>query len=281
MNGPANTYMDALQLYKSGAFTVPTDNVRGQTPDPTDPIFVQYKKDILEMVEATGKAYTLEEFHGIAQLINYENFKGVYEGLTVKRSNGFLMWMSQSSWPSFMWQTYDWYLDTNAGYFGAKAANQPTHAVWDPRDDSIVLSNMTPKTYHDVSTQMKVFDLNGRVVSEQTWNTPTLGPDAYGIRLATVTDDFAKSSTDLVFIRLTVKEQSGSVLGDTLYWHNWEDYMRYESLNGLSEISIHAEVSKKTTGAGCANPYSDHQQCDEPRHSARVLQRQLLRADAR
>ena len=28
--------------------------------------------------------------------------------------------------PSFMWQTYDWYLDTNAGYFGAKAANQPT-----------------------------------------------------------------------------------------------------------------------------------------------------------
>ena len=108
MNGPANTYMDALQLYKPGAFHVPTDNVRGQKPDANDPVFVRYKKDVLEMVEAAGKAYTLEEFHKIAQLINYENFKGVYEGLTVKRSNGFLMWMSQSSWPSFMWQTYDW-----------------------------------------------------------------------------------------------------------------------------------------------------------------------------
>ncbi len=246
MNGPANTYMDALQLYKPGAFTVPTDNVRGQKPDPADPVFARYKKDVLEMVEAAGKAYTLPEFHRIAQLINYENFKGVYEGLTVKRSNGFLMWMSQSSWPSFMWQTYDWYLDTNAGYFGAKAANQPTHAVWDPRDDSIVLSNLTPKTYDNVAINMKVFDLNGKVVAEQTWNTPILGPDAYGIRLATATADFAGSSTDLVFIRLTVKDDSGNVLGDTLYWHNRRDYMRYESLNSLPEVRLQAAVSPKS-----------------------------------
>lgn len=247
MNGPANTFMDALQLYKPGGFVVPTDNVRGQKPDPADPVFVQYKKDIMEMVDAAGKAYTLEEFHRIAQLINYENFKGVYEGLTVKRSNGFLMWMSQSSWPSFMWQTYDWYLDTNAGYFGAKAANQPTHAVWDPRDDSIVLSNITPTTYNDVSTHMKVFDLDGNVVSERIWNTPLLGPDSYGIRLATATPDFAKSPTDMVFIRLTVKDSTGKTLGDTLYWHNWKDYMRYESLNRLPEVRIRAELSSKST----------------------------------
>jgi hypothetical protein len=250
MNGPANTYMDALQLYKPAAFAVPTDNVRGQKPDPADPVFVQYKKEVLEMVEDAGKAYTLMEFHRIAQLVNYENFKGVYEGLTVKRSNGFLMWMSQSSWPSFMWQTYDWYLDTNAGYFGAKAANQATHAVWDPRDDSIVLSNFTPNTYTDIVTNMKVFDLYGKLVSEQTWSTSNLGPDAYGIRLATATDDFSKSSTDLVFIRLTVKNRSGRVLGDTLYWHNWKDYMRYESLNGLPEVRVRAAVSPKSTVDG-------------------------------
>jgi hypothetical protein len=249
MNGPANTYMDALQLYKPGAFTVPTDRVQGQNPNPSDPVFVQYKKEILEMVEAAGKAYTLEEFQKMAQLINYENFKGVYEGLTVKRSNGFLMWMSQSSWPSFMWQTYDWYLDTNAGYFGAKAANQPTHAVWDPRDDSIVLSNLTPNTYNNVTTHMKLFDRDGAVISEQKWETPTLGPDAYGIRLATATADFAKSPTDLIFIRLTVRGDSGRILGDTLYWHNWKDYMRYESLNALPEVPVRAAVSPQSTVA--------------------------------
>ena len=248
MNGPANTFMDALQLYKPAKFTVPTDNVEGQNPRADDPVFIRYKKDILKMTADAGDAYTLEEFHRIAQLINYENFKGVYEGLTVKRSNGFLMWMSQSSWPSFMWQTYDWYLDTNAGYFGAKAANQPTHAVWDPRDDSIVLSNMTTNTYRDVVTVMKVFDLHGKQVLEETWNTPTLAPDSYGIRLATA--DFSKSPTDLVFIRLTVKDASGKTLGDTLYWHNWKDYMRYESLNTLPEVSVNASVSIKTAVFG-------------------------------
>jgi hypothetical protein len=249
MNGPANTYMDALRLYKPGAFTVPTDNARGQKPSSTDPVFVRYRNEVLEMVEAAGKAYTLEEFHKIAQLINCENFKGVYEGLTVKRSNGFLMWMSQSSWPSFMWQAYDWYLDTNAGYFGAKAANQTTYAVWDPRDDSIVLSNITPKTYSDVATSMKVFDLHGKLVSEQTWNTPTLGPGAYGVRLATVTADFSKSPTDLVFIRLTVKDSHGTVLGDTLYWRNWKDYMPYESLNHLPQVRLSAAISAKSAVA--------------------------------
>ena len=202
------------------------------------------------MVEDAGRAYTLEEFNRIAQMINYENFKGVYEGLTVKRSNGFLMWMSQSSWPSFMWQTYDWYLDTNAGYFGAKAANQPTHAVWDPRDDSIVLSNLTPETFSDVTTQMKVFDLNGKLVSEMTWNTSVLGPDSYGIKLATATSEYKKSPTDLIFIRLTVRDNSGNVLGDTLYWHNWKNYMHYESLNSLPEVSIQATVSPKATVTG-------------------------------
>jgi hypothetical protein len=32
MNGLANTYMDALQIYKPGAFAVPTDNVQSRNP---------------------------------------------------------------------------------------------------------------------------------------------------------------------------------------------------------------------------------------------------------
>ena len=94
---------------------------------------------------------------------------------------------------------------------------------------------------------MKVFDLNGKIVSEQVWNTPKLGPDSYGIELATATPDFSKSTTELIFIRLTVKDYSGNILGDTLYWHNWKDYMNYESLNSLPEVSISTTVSQKST----------------------------------
>jgi hypothetical protein len=41
----------------------------------------------------------------------------------------------------------------------------------------------------------------------------------------------------------------GTVLGDTLYWHNWRDYMHYESLNHLPEVRLSATVSPKSTVA--------------------------------
>jgi len=97
---------------------------------------------------------------------------------------------------------------------------------------------------------MKVFDLNGRVVSEKKWKTPVLGPDSYAVKLATVTGESSRSSTDLVFIRLTVREGSVKILGDTLYWHNWNDYMQYESLNSLSETPVNATISPKAEVAG-------------------------------
>jgi hypothetical protein len=253
MNGPANSYMDALKLYSDKGFITPVDTVQGQNPSASDPTFIQYKSDILNMVEEVGRLYTFEEFMKIADMINYENFKGVYEGITVKKSNGFLMWMSQSSWPSFMWQTYDYYLDTNAGYFGAKAANQATHAVWDPRDDTVVLSNMTPKTYSDVATEIKVYNLNGNLVYGQTVLTETLGPDAYGLVLNDLTDVFELSTTPLVFIKLTVKDSSGEVLGDNLYWHNYEDYMRYESLSSLPYVGLRTSTPDRQTAPKTGN----------------------------
>ncbi|MDR1640714.1 MAG: S-layer homology domain-containing protein [Clostridiales bacterium] len=253
MNGPANSYMDALKLYSDRGFITPIDNVNGQNPDPSDSTFIAYKAAIQNMVEEVGEKYTLEEFMRIADMINYENFKGVYEGITVKKSNGFLMWMSQSSWPSFMWQTYDYYLDTNAGYFGAKAANQATHAVWDPRDDTIVLSNMTPKTYTNVVTEAKVYDLNGNFVYAKSYLTPSLGPDTYGLVIDDLTSAFEGSLTPIVFIKLTVKDSAGAVLGDNFYWHNKDVYMQYESLNTMPYVTIQASSPSRSTAPKTGN----------------------------
>jgi hypothetical protein len=47
-----------------------------------------------------------------------------------------------------------------------------------------------------------------------------------------------------------VRDGAGNALGDTLYWHNWKDYMRYESLNLLPEVRMSAAVSRKTAVAG-------------------------------
>jgi hypothetical protein len=243
MNGPANTYMAALKTYKDGAFVIPEDRVIGQKPDPNDPVFQSYKADILKMAADAGRAYTIEEFSRFAQMINYENHKGLFEALTARRSNGLLMWMSQSSWPSLMWQTYDWYLDTNAGYFGAKAGCQPTHAVWDPRSDEMILSNATPRAYQHVKTALTLYDLQGKPVLTKEYETAELAADSYGLALGSI--DFSASPTDMVFIKLIVYDETCTTLGENFYWHNRKDYQDYRALNELPKADVRLRVTGK------------------------------------
>jgi hypothetical protein len=242
LNGPANTYMHALQTYLGGDFHIPADRVQGSDPDESDPVYREYKAAIAEMCREAGEIWTIEDFCRAAQLINYDNHRGMFDALAVRRSNGLLMWMSQSSWPSFMWQAYDYFLDTNGGYFGTKAGNQPTRAVFDPRDDSIFLANATQYRYEDVETSVELYDYYGRSVSSVTYRTDVLEPDAYGVRLGQV--DFSPSGTDIVFLRLTLKSRSGEVLGYNDYWHNRKEYQDYRALNRMEQAGISLKVVK-------------------------------------
>jgi len=239
MNGPANSYMEALKTYLGGDFTVPIDRVQGSEPKEDDPVYQAYKADIGRMCAEAGETWSIEDFSRAAQLINYDNHRGLFDALAVRRSNGLLMWMSQSSWPSFMWQSYDYYLDTNGGYYGIKAGNQPTRAVFDPRNSRIVLANATPNAYNNVETLVEIFDINGGQVSQKSYQTAILKADAFGENVTTA--DFSASESDIVFLRLTLRKQNGQVLGQNVYWHNRRTYQDYRMLNRMPKAEINLE----------------------------------------
>ncbi|MDR0917074.1 MAG: discoidin domain-containing protein [Oscillospiraceae bacterium] len=248
MNGPANSFMHALQGYLGGDFAVPVDNVQGQQTDEADPVFAQYKRDILDMTQNAAEVWTIDDFDRAAQMINYEHHHGLFDALAARRSNGLLMWMSQSSWPSLMWQTYDWYLDGNGGYYGARAGNQPTRAVWDPRDDSIVAANNSPFEYKRAVVTADVWDMYGKHLGTQHFPAIDLGADAYGVKVGTVKFTDIGSRTDIVFLRVTLTAEDGALLGRNAYWHNRADYQNYRALNELPSAVIDAK--KNLTGDG-------------------------------
>lgn len=250
MNGPANAYIKALKSYRILNFETISDpgQIWGQSPALTaidNPDFQAYKNSISKMVNDLGKELTFKEFSRIAQMLNYEHHKAIFEGITVKRSNGALLWMSQSSHPSFMWQTYDYFLATNGGYFGVKTANQPSHAILDLRTDQIILSNTSRKEYSNVSTVFQLYDLNGDLVLTRKYTTDILEADAYGLVLGKV--DFTISPTDIVFIKLTVFDAEVGVLGNNFYWHNWKEYQNYRLLDTLPYVVLTATVSERAT----------------------------------
>ena len=54
-----------------------------------------------------------------------------------KNRMGLLIWMSHPSWPTFVWQTYDYFFEPTAAYFCAKKGSEPLHIQWNPSTDAI------------------------------------------------------------------------------------------------------------------------------------------------
>ena len=116
-----------------------------------------------------GKAEGTEDFCRKAQLLNLEVNKAMYEGWQHQMWNdasGILTWMSQSAYPSLVWQTYDYYYDLNGAYWGVKKACEPLHVQWSYADNSIKAVNATLKPYENVRVEAEVYDMYGRRLDE-------------------------------------------------------------------------------------------------------------------
>ena len=87
-----------------------------------------------------GEPTSAEEFCEWAQWINYEGYRAMYEGGN-KNAMGLLIWMSHPCWPSMVWQTYDYYLEPTAAYFGVKHACEPLHVQWNPITNQVEVIN--------------------------------------------------------------------------------------------------------------------------------------------
>lgn len=97
-----------------------------------------------------GKASGTEDFCRKAQLLNIEANKAMYEGWQHHMWNdatGVLTWMSQSAYPSFVWQTYDYYYDLNGAYWGVRKACEPVHVQWSYADNTVKAVNATLRGY--------------------------------------------------------------------------------------------------------------------------------------
>lgn len=115
-----------------------------------------------------GESSGLEEFCEKAQLLNIEVMKGMYEAWNDKMWNdaaGLLIWMSHPAYPSFVWQTYDYYYDPTGAYWGAKKACEPLHIQWNASNNSIKAVNTTAKDLKGATAKATIYDLNGKEVT--------------------------------------------------------------------------------------------------------------------
>jgi hypothetical protein len=92
-----------------------------------------------------GGAGNVEEWVSLAQFLNYETYRAMFEAQS-KHRMGLLLWMSHPCWPSFVWQTYDYYLEPTAATTDARRVASRSTFSGTPRPRASKWSTTAPGT---------------------------------------------------------------------------------------------------------------------------------------
>ena len=114
-----------------------------------------------------GGADNAEEFCEKSQWVNLESNKALFEGWLDRMWNdasGVMLWMSGASYPSMVWQTYDYYGDLTGAYFGCKQACEPVHIYWNPVTEEIKVANTSSKDIEGLTAEAEVYNMDGQLV---------------------------------------------------------------------------------------------------------------------
>jgi len=200
-----------------------------------------------------GESSGLEAFCEKAQFLNIEVMKGMYEAWNDKMwqdAAGLLIWMSQSAYPSFVWQTYDYYDDATGSYWGAKKACEPLHVQWNASNNSVKAVNTTSEDLHDATVTATVYNIHGKELP-RLGQTTKIDVASSNVAEAFRLDFNADSElTPLHFIRLELKDSTGKLLSDNFYWRNGVKDLDYTALNTLPAADLSCTLMSKEVADG-------------------------------
>ncbi len=131
-----------------------------------------------------------------------------------KNRMGLLLWMSHPAWPSFVWQTYDYYFDPTAGYFGSKKGSEPLHIQWNAGDRRRRGGELQRRRRaRDSRLAAEVLNLDGSVRWEKTADVDSPEDSVQ----APLKLEFPAGLTPVHFIRLKL-DAAATTLSENFYW---------------------------------------------------------------
>jgi beta-galactosidase/beta-glucuronidase len=191
--------------------------------------------------ESYGGADNIEDWVALAQFINYEGYRAMFEAQGKNRM-GLLIWMSHPAWPSLVWQTYDYYFDANAAYYAARKASEPLHIQWNPVTELVEVVNYSGGDARGLSAKASVYNLDGKPV----WTRSATLDSQEDSVAAPVKMEYPPGVSAVHFIRLELS-QSGRVVSENFYWRGTE-HANYRALRALPKVAVIASTETARPG---------------------------------
>jgi hypothetical protein len=197
-----------------------------------------------------GTSSSLDEFCRKAQFINYENMRSMFEAWNAhlwNDANALLLWMSHPAWHSTVWQTYDYDLDVNGSYYGARKGCEPVHIQANLSDWQVVAANHTTRPISDATVTADLYDLTGTALAATQRQTISIAASATANAFTVA---FTTGLPALHLLRLRLTDSTGNLLSDNTYW-------RYRTAQDMQELN-----NLPTVGVSLKVGPADHQAAD-------------------
>jgi hypothetical protein len=165
-----------------------------------------------------GAPSGLEDFERKAQMLQYDSYRAVFEGMNAHlwtQNSGRMLWMTQPAWPSNNWQIYTSDYDAAAPYYGVMKASEPVHVQLNLPDFQLAVTNTTLAPLTGLTLRARVLTLDNRVVLDRR-EPISVGADAMvqGSKL----DLAAAMAGGPVLVKLELTDAGGKLLSGNFYW---------------------------------------------------------------
>lgn len=176
-------------------------------------------------------------FGKMAQWENYDAYRAMFESSQTERM-GLVIWMSHSCWPSLTWDTYDYYFEPTAAFFGSKKACEPLHVQWNPLTKYVQVVNIASGSFDSLTVEADVMDVRGKKTDSRSATVASSSDTTEDV----FTIDVPNGMTEPLFLRLTLKDGERLVSENTYSWGTPADGLK--ALMSLPEGDIDVTVTE-------------------------------------
>lgn len=183
-----------------------------------------------EQIYRYGTPKTGDDFCRIAQVINYDQYRGLMEGWASNMWNwytGMLIWKTQNPWTALRGQMYDCYLDVNACYYGTRMGGEPLHIQYNAKTKQVEVANTTFSACDGLSATVRLYAPDGKLLGERAEEASIQA----NMCRALFEVQPPAGIDGVYFMRLTLRKD-GDVCSDNTYWMT----TRENDFTGLQEL---------------------------------------------
>ena len=184
-----------------------------------------------------GAAASLEQYVRQAQMMNYVDYRAIFEGFNQHLwapNGGRLLWMTQPAWPSMLWGILSSDYDTQASFFGTMKGCEPLHVQLDYSNGDVAVINTTRDALPHAVVTAEVLSLGGKPLFHAQASVDAAADtvaDALHLALAQLEGDTT------ILVKLELHDARGALVSHNLYWLAAGD-AGYRALDAMGSATV-------------------------------------------